>query len=128
MKTLEQKLNETKNYLANASKHLFIVNDKVITKVITYTKDGKDYYAKLTINGDKIYVTPMSTERMKWDVKYGLFPQYVKSKSIPYFKKMRELNDLVKNQLETTELPLNRTTELTNTEVKSLFETFELVK
>ena len=128
MKTLEQKLNETKNYLANASKHLFIVNDKIITKVITFSKDGNDYYAKLTINGDKIYITPMSTERMKWDVKYGLFPQYVKSKSIPYFKKMRDLTKLVENQLETVDFPLNRTTELTNTEIKTLFETFELVK
>lgn len=124
MKTLEQKLNETKNYLANASKHLFIVNDKIITKVITFSKDGNDYYAKLTINGDKIYITPMSTERMKWDVKYGLFPQYVKSKSIPYFKKMRDLTKLVENQLETVDFPLNRTTELTNTEIKTLFETF----
>lgn len=91
MKTLEQKLNETKEYLAKSAQHLFVVNDNQITKVITFTKDGKEYFAKLVIQGERVYLNTYSAETMKWDAKYILFPQYVKTKSIPYFKAMREI-------------------------------------
>lgn len=100
MKTLEVKLNETKDYLAKSAQHLFVVNDNQITKVITFTRDGNEYFAKLVIQKDKVYLNTYSAEKMKWDVKYTLFPQYVKTKSIPYFKKMREIVELVEAKIQ----------------------------
>lgn len=100
MKTLEVKLNETKDYLAKSAQHLFVVNDNQITKVITFTKDGKEYFAKLVIQNERVYLNTYSAEQMKWDAKYILFPQYVTTKSIPYFKKMRELVELVEAKIQ----------------------------
>jgi hypothetical protein len=100
MKTLEVKLNETKDYLAKSAQHLFVVNDNQITKVITFTRDGKEYFAKLVIQNERVYLNTYSAEQMKWDAKYILFPQYVTTKSIPYFKKMRELVELVEAKIQ----------------------------
>lgn len=100
MKTLEQKLEDTKNYLAKSAQHLFVVNDKIITKIITFYKMDVLYYAKLQINGDNVYLDVYNAESMKWDVKNHLFPQYVKTKSIPYFKAMRELVELIEGKIQ----------------------------
>jgi hypothetical protein len=100
MKTLEVKLNETKEYLAKSAQHLFVVNENQITKVITFTRDGKEYFTKLVIQNDKVYLNTYPSGQMKWDVKYTLFPQYVKTKSIPYFKKMREIVELVEAKIQ----------------------------
>lgn len=100
MKTLEQKLNDTQDYLAKSAQHLFVVNDTQLTKVIPFTRDDKKYFAKLVINNDKVYLNTYSSETMKWDAKNILFPQYVSTKSIPYFKKMRELVELIESEIE----------------------------
>lgn len=99
MKTLEQKLNDTKEYLAKSEQHLFVVNDKIITKVITFKKDNELYFAKLQINGDNIYLETYKADKMKWEVQNILFPQYVKTKSIPYFKAMRNLVESIESKL-----------------------------
>ncbi len=93
MKTLEQKAKEVKNYVNNASQHLFISDDTTLFKIIPYTKDGIDYCAKIMINTKtkKVAVKSVRTNMIKGELKHELFPTYVKTKSIPYFKKMREI-------------------------------------
>lgn len=122
MKTLEVKLNETKDYLAKSAQHLFVVNDNQITKVITFAKDGKEFFAKLVIQNDKVYLSTYSAEQMKWDAKYILFPQYVKTKSIPYFKKMREIVDLVQAKIQ------HGDNQALIEEIKTQVKSLELVK
>lgn len=122
MKTLEQKLNETKEYLAKSAQHLFVVNDSQITKVINFTRDGKEYFAKLVINGEKVYLNTYSAEQMKWDVKYILFPQYVKTKSIPYFKAMKEIVANVEAKIQIGD------NSALIAEIQSKVKTLELVK
>lgn len=122
MKTLEVKLNETKDYLAKSAQHLFVVNDNQITKVITFTQDGKEYFAKLVIQNDNVYLSTYSAEQMKWDVKYTLFPQYVKTKSITYFKKMREIVELVEGKIKASD------NQALIEEIKAKVKSLELVK
>lgn len=122
MKTLEQKLEETKNYLAKSEQHLFVVNDKTITKVITFTKLDVLYYAKLQITGDNVYLNAYSADTMKWNAKNILFPQYVKTKSIPYFKKMRELVELIEGKIQYGD------NKILIEEIKSYVKTIELIK
>jgi hypothetical protein len=122
MKTLEQKQKEAQEYIAKSAQHLFIVNDKIITKIISFTKDDKLQYAKLTIIGDRVSIDVVRTNQMKWDYKQTLFPQYVKTKSIPYFKKMKELVSMIEK-----EITLDDNKALIE-KVKALTSTLELVK
>lgn len=93
MKTIEQKAKEVKDYVNNASQHLFISDDTTLFKIIPYIKDGVDYCAKIMINTKtkKVGVKSVKTNMLKGELKHELFPTYVKTKSIPYFKKMREI-------------------------------------
>ena len=93
MKTIEQKAKEVKDYVNNSSQHLFIADDTTLFKIIPYTKDDIDYCAKIMINTKtkKVAVKTVKTNMIKGELKHELFPTYVKTKSIPYFKKMREI-------------------------------------
>lgn len=105
MKTLEEKVKETKDYIQKSSEHLFVVNDIILTKVIPFTKEDTLYYAKLTIVKDKVYLDIHKNydDGCKWRVKNRLFPAYVKTKSIPYFKKMRELVKMIEAEISVTD-------------------------
>jgi hypothetical protein len=121
MKTQEQKEQEAKKYLATASKHLFIVNDKFIYKIIEFEVDGKLNYAKLMVSPDNVTITTINNG-YKWHYKQWLFPQYVKTKSIPHFKKMKEVIALVKSEINLTD------NKALIEKVKQLAKEFELVK
>ena len=121
MKTQEQKQQEAKKYLATASQHLFIVNDKFIYKIIEFKVDGKLNYAKLMISPDSVTITTINNG-YKWDYKQWLFPQYVKTKSIPHFKKMKEVIALVKSEINLTD------NKALIEKIKQLAKEFELVK
>lgn len=89
MKTIEQKTKEVKDYVKNSSQHLFIADDVTLFKIIPYTKDGVEYCAKIMINtkSKRVNVSSYKVEGLKSELKHMLFPTYVKTKSIPYFKK-----------------------------------------
>ncbi len=101
MKTLEEKLKQNQDYLAKSAQHLFVVNDNILTKVITFTRDEKLYFAKLTINKEKVYLDVYNSESVefKWESKNILFPTYVKTKSIPYFSKMKQLVKFIESEI-----------------------------
>ena len=103
MKTLEQSIKETQDYVTKSAEHLFVVNDNILTKVIAFTKDDVGYYAKLTIVKDKVYLDVYKNRGLKWEAKNWLFPVYVKTKSIPYFKKMRELVKMIESEISVTD-------------------------
>ena len=104
MKSLEQKNLEAKAYIAKSAQHLFVINEKTFYKIIPFTRDGQLHYAKLSITGNSnVSIDVINTNRYKWEFKQHLFPQYVKTKSIPYFKAMRELVEMVEKEINLTD-------------------------
>ena len=100
MKTIEQKLQDSKNYISKSAQHLFVVNDKTFLKVIPFEQDGYKFVGRLIVKGDHVELMTRSlTSAMKWDLQDYLFPKYVKTKSIPYFKKMRELVAMIEKEI-----------------------------
>ena len=122
MKTLEQKNSEAKAYIAKSAQHLFVINEKTFYKVISFTIDGKLHYATLTIAGENVSINVINTNRYKWEFKQNLFPQYVKTKSIPYFKAMRELVEIVEAEISLTD------NKALVEKIKEKVKTLELVK
>jgi hypothetical protein len=104
MKTQEQKNQEAKAYIAKTAQHLFVMNEKTFYKIIPFTRDGQLHYATLSITGNSnVSINVVNTNRYKWEFKQHLFPQYVKTKSIPYFKAMRELVEMVEKEISLTD-------------------------
>lgn len=104
MKTQEQKNLEAKAYIAKSAQHLFVMNEKTYYKIIPFTRDGQLHYATLSITGNSnVSINVVNTNRYKWEFKQFLFPQYVKTKSIPYFKAMRELVEMVEKEISLTD-------------------------
>lgn len=104
MKTQEQKAQEAKAYIAKTAQHLFLINEKTYYKIIPFTRDGELHYATLSVTGNSnVSINVINTNRYKWEFKQHLFPQYVKTKSIPYFKAMRELVELVEKEISLTD-------------------------
>lgn len=104
MKTLEQKNLEAKAYIAKTAQHLFVINEKTYYKIIPFTRDGQLHYATLSVTGNSnVSINVINTNRYKWEFKQHLFPQYVKTKSIPYFKAMRELVEMVEKEISLTD-------------------------
>lgn len=104
MKTQEQKLSEAKAYIAKSAQHLFVMNEKTYYKIIPFTRDGQLHYATLSITGNSnVSINVINASRYKWELKQMLFPQYVKTKSIPYFKAMRELVDMIEKEINLTD-------------------------
>lgn len=122
MKTQEQKNSEAKAYIAKSAQHLFVINEKTFYKVISFTRDGKLHYATLTIAGANVSINVINTNRYKWEFKQNLFPQYVKTKSIPYFKAMRELVKIVEAEISLTD------NKVLVEKIKEKVKTLELVK
>ena len=103
MKTQEQKQQEAKAYIAKSAQHLFVINEKTYYKIIPFNRDGVLHYAKLMITGDNVSLNIVNLNGYKWDLKQSLFPQYVKTKSTPYFKKMREIVQMVETEIKLTD-------------------------
>ena len=122
MKTLEQKNSEAKAYIAKSAQHLFVINEKTFYKVISFTRDGQLHYATLVIAGENVSINVINTNRYKWEFKQNLFPQYVKTKSIPYFKAMRELVTLIEAEISLTD------NKVLIEKIKTKVKTLELVK
>lgn len=122
MKTQEQKQLEAKNYLATTAKHLFVINEKFISKLVPFERDGQLHYAKLVVGPNYATIDVINPNRYKWELKSDLFPQYVKTKSIPYFKKMREIVEMVAAEVSLTD------NKALLEKVKAKFSEIELVK
>lgn len=103
MKTQEQKIKEAKAYIAKSAQHLFVINEKTFYKIIPFTRDGELHYATLTIAGENVNIRVVNTNGYKWNLKHSLFPQYVKTSSIPYFKAMRNLVESIESELSLTD-------------------------
>lgn len=99
MKTQEQKIKETKDYIAKSAQHLFSINDKILYKIISFSRDGQVHYATITFIGENVNLRLIDINRYKSELKHVLFPKYLKTISIPYFKKMRNLITLIESEL-----------------------------
>jgi hypothetical protein len=107
-KTQEQLTSEINAYITKTSQHLFSVDNKFIT-FVPFKDGSQDGYATIIISDDKISIT---TQLMLSDYAYtaygnnslnvcknSCFPQYQKTSSIPYFKKMKILVAEIKEHL-----------------------------
>lgn len=127
MKTQEQKQQEAKAYIAKSAQHLFVINEKTFYKVISFTRDNQVHYAKLIIAGENVSIDVINTNRYKWEFKASLFPQYVKTKSIPYFKAMRELVEMVEAEISISDTRIHDNKTLAE-KIKNRVKELELVK
>jgi hypothetical protein len=95
MKTQEQKEQEVLNYFDKTSQHLFVTNDGVIFKIITFKHEDKTYYSKLVINKGKATIT--TRQPFQWGMglkqswKHTFFPDYLEIKAIKHFNKFRTI-------------------------------------
>jgi hypothetical protein len=107
-KTQEQLTSEINAYITKTSQHLFSVDNKLIT-FVPFKDGSQDAYATIIISDDKLSI---SAQLMLSDYMYNAygnnalnvcknscFPQYQKTSSIPYFKKMKALVAEIKPQL-----------------------------
>ena len=100
-KTRQQTLKQASTYLNKTSDHLFVINDGSFFKVEPFEREGKLYYATILINKDKVFIyvrEAVSEQNYAYagnntlnNLQKALFPVYYKTKSIPYFKRMRVL-------------------------------------
>lgn len=97
MKTKEQILNDVKKYLTKTSQHLFTTKVYDFYKVELIEREDKLYRVYITINKDKVnirteQIAPLGyyTTNLLNLTQSAIFPTYYETKSIPYFKKMRE--------------------------------------
>lgn len=124
MKTQEQINNQLESYLTKTSQHLFWRKaDNKMQKFIFFKRDGKMYYAHLTIqenfevrcfikNVEKL-LEYQSLQNKLSGLKRYLFPLYMKGSpmvytSIPYFRKMYDFISEVEFMLDSTSLEMNR--------------------
>ena len=122
MKTQEQKNQEAKAYIAKSAQHLFLMNDRIYFKIVPFNVDGALHYASLKIDGENVSINVINTNRYKWEFKQHLFPQYVKTKSIPFFKAMKEIVALVESEVNLTD------NKGLIEKIKSRVKTLELIK
>lgn len=127
MKTQEQKNLEAKAYIAKSAQHLFVMNEKTYYKIIPFSRDGQLHYATLTIAGENVSINVINTNRYKWEFKQSLFPQYVKTKSIPYFKAMRELVNMVEAEISISDTRIHDNKALSE-KIKTKLKSLDLVK
>jgi len=100
-KTKQQIETEVSNYLNKTSKHLFVTESGYYYKIITFKRNEKEYYATLLFNNDNFQINDQEIVSDNYYNYYGnnttnmikhmLFPEYYKTKSIPFFKKMKNL-------------------------------------
>lgn len=109
-KTKQQILADAKVYLNKTSLHLFTTGTQGhMYKIITFEKEGKLYYATIVIGKDYLNIDvkeAVSDRQYAWAgnntlsiLKSSLFPIYGKTKSIPYFKKMKTLIEEIKSEI-----------------------------
>jgi predicted double-glycine peptidase len=97
MKTKEEILNGVKKYLTKTSNHLFTTKAHDFYKVEMIERDDKIYRvyigiknANVTIRTEQIGSYDYWQNNLLNLIQSSTFPTYYETKSIPYFKKMRE--------------------------------------
>lgn len=86
-------------YLKKTNNHLFETADGYLYKIETFEREGKLYFATIFMGNGKVIINvgeAISEREYAWYLnntlnvlQQGLFPKYYKTKSIPYFKKMK---------------------------------------
>ncbi len=92
---------EVSAYLDKTSKHLFVTESGYFYKILSFTKNDKKYYATIMLHKSQVQINVqeiVTDNQYKWYgnntvniIKHSLFPDYYKTKSIPFFKKMKGL-------------------------------------
>lgn len=88
-------------YLKKTTKHLFETADGYLYKIETFEVEGKLYYATIYMGNGKVIINvkeAISEREYAWYgnntlnvLQQNLFKKHLKLKSIPYFKKMRNV-------------------------------------
>jgi len=110
-KTKQQIVTEATAYLNKTSLHLFMTGTQGhMYKITTFEKEGKLYYATIVFGKDYLSIDvkeAVSDKQYAWYgnntlsvLKSSLFPTYGKTKSMPYFKKMRALVEEIMTEIK----------------------------
>lgn len=113
MKKTKQELQlEVEKYIKKCSEHLFVINKDTFYKIHYFEKGSKKYYAIIMLRKDWVNITVRPIEINEGDyyytmcgngypnvIKQTLFSTYNKTKSIPYFKKMKEVVSKIMNAI-----------------------------
>ena len=88
-------------YLKKTNNHLFETADGYLYKIETFEREGKLYFATIFMGNGKVIINvgeAISEREYAWHLnntlnvlQQSLFPVYYKTKSIPYFKKMKAI-------------------------------------
>jgi hypothetical protein len=105
-KTKQELEKQLENYLVKASNHVYLIEGGFYYKVLPLHNEGNLYYATLIMGKDKVIMNVKQAIPERDYQCYGndsanvvkrrLFPEHYKSKSIPNFKRIRNLIDSIK--------------------------------
>jgi hypothetical protein len=96
--------NRMNKYVNTTSRHLFMDENNRFFKVVPFKHGDKNMVASIRFNEKYFWVTiseveAKSTQSLAY-MKYGFFPQWDKTRTIPNFKLMREKSAEIKEILE----------------------------
>jgi hypothetical protein len=101
IKTIEEIRKSAKAYLTKTSKHLLATADGYLYKIESFERDGKLYYATIFMGNGKVIINvseAISDRQYSYVgnnalsiLQQNIFPAYLKTVSLPYFKKMRAI-------------------------------------
>ena len=98
-------------YLKKTNNHLFETADGYLYKIETFEREGKLYFATIFMGNGKVIINvgeAISEREYAWHLnntlnvlQQSLFPVYYKTKSIPYFKKMKAIIKDLMSEIKT---------------------------
>lgn len=103
---LEKWTKKMDKYVLDSGKHLFMNSDNEYYKIIGFKNSGKNLVMEMVIRDNYLYTYIMEIKAVdsnSLNVMRGyFFPQWKSGirKTVPNFKKMRELTEKIKNVLE----------------------------
>lgn len=113
-KTKQEIDTQVVQYLNKAKLHLYVTEKGYLYKILPMEKDGKMYITTIMIGKDNVMInTSEAVSEYMYQtngngtanvVKKGLFPDYYKTKSIPNFKRMKNLIEEITGEINLNNL------------------------
>ncbi len=113
-KTKQEIITQVEQYLDKTTLHLYVTESGHLYKILPLYNEGKLYIATIMIGKDNVIINTKEavTDYMYKTygngtanvIKKGLFPDYYKTKSIPNFKRFKNLIDEIKADIKFTSI------------------------
>lgn len=109
-KTKQEIITQVEQYLNKTALHVYVTESGHLYKVLPLYNEGKLYIATIMVGKDSVIINTSEavTDYMFQNngngtanvIKKGLFPDYYKTKSIPNFKRFKNLIDEIKGNIK----------------------------